>query len=65
MNIETAHSPNTTPITAVVFVWLAALSLAIAASWFAFSAVDQAVANATTPPPTQSGGPASSAAPQR
>ena len=63
MDIESAPSPSTTPITAVVFVWLAALSLAIAATWFAFSAVDQVVANATTPP-AQSAGPAS-AAPQR
>ncbi len=58
IDLEPARSPVSFPITLVIVVWLAALSLATASAWFAFTAVDQVVAHATTTPSPQVSGPA-------
>ena len=60
IELEPARSPTSPTIAMVVVVWLGALSLALAAAWFAYAAVDQA-AHATVPPAQSAG----SAPPQR
>ncbi len=49
VDLEPAQSTAGVPVTLVIVVWLAALSLAVAAAWFALAAVDQVVAHATAP----------------